>query len=229
MWKIRWTLPATCMYCKDLVQFRDSKNNILWDKIPPGRDAGPRHHQDYLWIIPTSGNHPNCRESSLVISQWIQPPPFFLSNSQITKKTHSSSRFSGWWTPNSDDDPDRWSFCLFDKLMVLNMWVSMIKAGTVSKKKCEDEWVDFVSTKTHCTICNWRPSQLIRFPPYQYKNQPAIIVQSSSTVSRWANPLQAVKWTNMLNQKNNWNGPENICRNDWVEIIWDNDNKNHIF
>ena len=59
------------------------------------------------------------------------------------------------------------------------------------------------------------PNYIIRFPPYWYKNQPAIIGQSSSTVSRWADPLQAVKWTNMLNQKNNWNGPENICRNDW--------------
>ena len=87
--------------------------------------------------------------------------------------------------------------------MVLNMWVSMIKAGTVSKKKDVkmNEWTLSQQKDIAPSATGGHPNYIIRFPPYWYKNQPAIIGQSSSTVSRWADPLQAVKWTNMLNQK----------------------------
>jgi len=68
-----------------------------------------RHHQDYLWIIPTpSGNHPNCRESSQVTPNGSNHHRFFWATLR-SLKPHSSSRVSGWWTPNFDDVPDRWS------------------------------------------------------------------------------------------------------------------------
>ena len=83
--------------------------------------------------------------------RWIQPPPFVVQATLRSLKPHSSSRFSGWWTPNSvdakatnsdDDTPRKFNIApgrllsywegnfsgamlnfggVLDKLMVLNM------------------------------------------------------------------------------------------------------------